>query len=77
LATNVAADGRPWSTAAAYPAALAALVQSLGSSCGSYTVADPGALERAQHALCELLAIPADVRPRTVVSWPTGEGAGR
>jgi hypothetical protein len=40
-------------------------VQSLGSSCGSYTVADPDALTRAQQALCELLAIPADVRPRT------------
>jgi aromatic-amino-acid transaminase len=76
IGTNVAADGRPWSTAAAYPAALARLVQSLGSSCGSYTVADSGALERAQQALCELLAIPADVRPRTVVSWPTGGGSG-
>jgi aspartate/tyrosine/aromatic aminotransferase len=76
IGTNVGADGRPWSTATAYPAALAALVQSLGSSCGSYTVADPGALERAQQALCELLAIPADVRPRTVVSWPTGGGSG-
>ena len=76
IGTNVAADGRPWSTATAYPAALAALVQSLGSSCGSYTVPDPDALARAQEALCELLAIPADVRARTVVSWPTGGGSG-
>jgi aspartate/tyrosine/aromatic aminotransferase len=76
IGTNVAADGRPWSTATAYPAALAALVQSLGSSCGSYTVPDPDALARAQEALCELLAIPEDVRTRTVVSWPTGGGSG-
>jgi aspartate/tyrosine/aromatic aminotransferase len=76
IGTNVAADGRPWSTATAYPAALAALVQSRGSSCGSYTVAEPETLARAQHALCELLDIPADVRPRTVVSWPPGGGSG-
>ena len=76
IGTNAAGDGRPWSTATAYPSALAALVQSLGSSCGSYTVADPDALARAQHALCELLAIPAEVRGRTVVSWPTGGGSG-
>jgi aromatic-amino-acid transaminase len=76
IGTNVAADGRPWSTATAYPAALAALVQSLASSCGSYTVPDPDTLARAQHSLCELLAIPADVRARTVVSWPTGGGSG-
>jgi aspartate/tyrosine/aromatic aminotransferase len=76
IGTNVAADGRPWSAATAYPAALAALVQSRGSSCGSYTVAEPETLARAQHALCELLDIPADVRPRTVVSWPTGGGSG-
>jgi aspartate/tyrosine/aromatic aminotransferase len=76
IGTNVAADGRPWSTATAYPTALAALVQSRGSSCGSYTVAEPETLARAQHALCELLDIPAEVRPRTVVSWPTGGGSG-
>jgi len=76
IGTNVAADGRPWSAATAYPAALAALVQSLGSSCGSYTVPDPDVLTRAQQALCDLLAIPADVRARTVVSWATGGGSG-
>jgi aromatic-amino-acid transaminase len=76
IGTNVAADGRPWSTATAYPAALAALVQSLGSSCGSYTVPDPAVLTKAQHSLCALLAIPADVQARTVVSWPTGGGSG-
>ena len=76
IGTNVAADGQPWSTATAYPAALAALVQALGSSCGSYTVPQPDALARAQQALCDLLAIPDDVRARTVVSWPTGGGSG-
>ena len=76
IGTNVAADGRPWSTATAYPAALNALVQSRSSSCGSYTVPEPETLARAQRALCELLDIPAEVRPQTVVSWPTGGGSG-
>jgi aspartate/tyrosine/aromatic aminotransferase len=76
IGTNVAADGTPWSGATAYPAALAALVRSVGSSCGSYTVPEPETLARAHHALCELLDIPEPVRPRTVVSWPTGGGSG-
>src|SRR5262245_1463179 len=65
IGTNVAADGRPWSSARAYPAALAALVSSLGSSCGSYTVPEPETLSRAQDALFDLLDIPADARART------------
>jgi aspartate/tyrosine/aromatic aminotransferase len=76
IGTNVAADGSPWSNAVAYPAALAALVESRGTRCGSYIVADPELLARAQNALCDLLDLPASVRPRTVVSWATGGGSG-
>jgi aspartate/tyrosine/aromatic aminotransferase len=76
IGTNVAADGTPWSGATAYPAALGALIRSLGSACGSYTVAEPDTLARAQHTLCDLLDVPEDVRGRTVVSWPTGGGSG-
>jgi aspartate/tyrosine/aromatic aminotransferase len=76
IGTNVAADGTPWANARAYPAALAALVQSRGTSCGSYIVAEPDLIEKAKSSLCDLLDIPEAVRARTVVSWATGGGSG-
>jgi aspartate/tyrosine/aromatic aminotransferase len=76
IGTNVAADGTPWSHAVAYPASLGTLVRSRGSACGSYTVADPDLLARAQSTLCDLLDLPGAVRVRTIVSWAAGGGSG-
>jgi aspartate/tyrosine/aromatic aminotransferase len=76
IGTNVAADGTPWSAATAYPAALAALVNGRGTSCGSYTVADPALLAAAKDSLLEMLDFPAAARARAVVSWATGGGSG-
>src|SRR5262245_12225416 len=76
IGTNVAADGKPWSNAVAYAGALSALVGARGTACGSYTVAEPDLLARAQASLCDLLDLPQQVRARTVVSWATGGGSG-
>jgi aspartate/tyrosine/aromatic aminotransferase len=76
MGTNVAADGTPWSHAAAYPAALAALVNARGAACGSYTVPDSGLLAAAKAYVCDLLGLPANARSQTVVSWATGGGSG-
>ncbi|MBI3403355.1 MAG: aminotransferase class I/II-fold pyridoxal phosphate-dependent enzyme [Acidobacteria bacterium] len=76
VGTNVGADGKPWSQAVAYPAALAALVQSVGTACGSYNAPDLPRLAAAKKFVCDMIDLPAPVRARTVVSWATGGGSG-
>jgi aspartate/tyrosine/aromatic aminotransferase len=76
IGTNVGADGAPWSKAAAYPSSLAAIVQTLGMTCGSYAVPDARKLAAAKEFLCDTIDLPASMRGRTVVSWATGGGSG-
>jgi aspartate/tyrosine/aromatic aminotransferase len=76
VGTNVGSDGKPWSQAAAYPAALAALTATVGTACGSYNAPDLPRLAAAKEFLCDMIDLPADVRARTVVSWATGGGSG-
>jgi aspartate/tyrosine/aromatic aminotransferase len=76
IGTNVGADGKPWSKAAAYPSSLAAIVETLGTGCGSYTTPDARRLAAAKEFLCDMIDLPASVRGRTVVSWATGGGSG-
>jgi aspartate/tyrosine/aromatic aminotransferase len=76
VGTNVGADGKPWSKAVAYPAALAALARTVGTACGSYNAPDLPRLAAAKEFLCDIIDLPAAVRARTVVSWATGGGSG-
>jgi aspartate/tyrosine/aromatic aminotransferase len=76
VGTNVGADGKPWSQATAYPAALAALVKTVGTACGSYNAPDLPRLAAAKEFLCDTIDLPAAARARTVVSWATGGGSG-
>jgi aspartate/tyrosine/aromatic aminotransferase len=76
VGTNVGADGKPWSKAVAYPAALAALVKTVGQACGSYNAPDLPRLAAAKEFLCDMIDLPAAVRARTIVSWATGGGSG-
>lgn len=76
IGTNVAANGRPWTHATAYPAALTALIEKTTTACGSYTVIAPDMLAKAKIFVCDLLGLSLDVRERTVVSFATGGGSG-
>jgi aspartate/tyrosine/aromatic aminotransferase len=76
VGTNVGADGKPWSQATAYPAALAALVKNVGTACGSYNAPDLPRLAAAKDFLSDTIDLPAAVRARTIVSWATGGGSG-
>jgi len=76
IGTNVGADGTPWSRATAYPSALAALVNSLGTACGSYTTPTVERLAAAKAFVCDMIDLPSSVRDRTLVSWATGGGSG-
>lgn len=76
VGTNVGADGTPWSKAVAYSSALAALVKSVGTACGSYNAPDVQRLAAAKEFLCDIIDLPAPIRARTVVSWATGGGSG-
>jgi aspartate/tyrosine/aromatic aminotransferase len=76
VGTNVGADGAPWSKATAFPGALAALDQNVGTACGSYNAPDLPRLAAAKAFLCEMIDLPTAVRPRAIVSWATGGGSG-